>query len=153
MTSDFWVSHSLIQAIYCSITKQWPSMNESLNHYQINDLFYNTDSFSNTNKWLSLWTSPWISHSNNLLHNASNGPYERVPESLLIQIICSVILIHSVRRQVTGDMNESLNRPFKWFILKHWFTESFETTKLLNVALVPTVLWNKGDLHMTILGN
>ncbi len=95
---------------------------ESFN--QINDLFYNTDSFSNTNKWLSLWTSQWISHSNNLLHNAdlfnnktSDGPYERVTESF-IQMICSVMLIYSVTRQVTGDMNESVNHSFKGFIYK-----------------------------------
>lgn len=60
-----------------------------------------------------------VNQSFNLLHNAdlfnnktSDCPYERVTESL-IQIICSVMLIYSVTKQVTGDMNKSLNHPFK----------------------------------------
>lgn len=131
MTSE-WVSESFIQAIYCSITKQWLSMNESLNHL------------------IKLTIC-----STTLIHSViqtSDCHYERVSDSV-IQMICSVMLIYSVTKQVTGDMNESLNHPFKLFILKHWFTESFETTKLLYVALVATVLCNKVDLHMKIWGS
>ncbi len=66
-----------------------------------------------------------------LVMQTNDRPYERVTESLLIQSICSVILIHSVTKQATGYMNESLNRPFKWVILKHWFTESLNCWMLL----------------------
>ncbi len=92
-----WIIHSSNLLLYNKTMTVYEWVVESFN--QINDLFYNTDSFSNT---------------------TSDCHYEWVSESF-IQMICSVMLICSVTKQVTGDMNESLNYPFKWFILKRWF--------------------------------
>ncbi len=98
-------------------------MNESLNHWLTR--FVQTGGFIQKRvKWLSLWTSHWIidsldsfKHVDSFSNESSDGPYERVTESLT-HSIRSNTWIHSETSQVTVLMNESLN---------HWLTRFVQT--------------------------